>query len=177
MTAAATMGLSLCVVFPPDVRCAVSELNQRQHLPSSCVCMCISRPPEKLPCSTSLQMDRAASVRRKLLSFATAAVRVRPSPAVLSTAAPCVQGMLSDDQPQLAREAAQAAHTLLDKALVMLAGLPQVRVPKRLVCWWQVGRCLKMGCRWQVGRCLKNHMRTHTSCGAALSTQQLLSAC
>lgn len=71
-------------------------------------------------------MDKAVSVRRKLLEFVAASVRVRPSPAVLSTAAPCVTAMLSDEQAQLAREAAQSAHQLLDRGLLMLASLPQV---------------------------------------------------
>lgn len=66
------------------------------------------------------------SVRRKLLEFVAAAVRVRPSPAVLSTAASCVTGLLSDEQAQLAREAAQAAHILLSRGLSMLAAAPQV---------------------------------------------------
>lgn len=74
-----------------------------------------------------LQMDKAVSVRRKLLEFVAAAVRKRPSPAVLSTAAPCVTGLLSDEQPQLAREAAQAAHVLLTAGLGMLTAVPQVR--------------------------------------------------
>jgi hypothetical protein len=45
---------------------------------------------------------------------------------VLSTAAPCVTGLLSDEQAQLAREAAQAAHVLLTRGLSMLAAAPQV---------------------------------------------------
>lgn len=83
------------------------------------------------PCS---QMDKAATVRRKLLEFVAAAARVRASPAVLSTAARCVAGLLSDEQAQLAREAAQAAHVLLSKGLVMLGGMPQVRSSAEQ-CW------------------------------------------
>jgi hypothetical protein len=73
-------------------------------------------------------------VRRKLLEFVAAAVRVRPGPAVLKTAVPCVTGLLSDEQPQLAREAAQAAHTLLSRGLNMLAQAPQVRTGLAGVC-------------------------------------------
>lgn len=71
-------------------------------------------------------MDKSVQVRRKLLETMAAAVRVRPSPAVLSTAAQCVTALLADEDAQLAREAAQGAHTLLDRGLMMLGGLPQV---------------------------------------------------
>lgn len=84
-----------------------------------------------------LQMDKAVTVRRKLLGFVAAAVRVRPSPAVLSTAAPCVTALLSDEQAQLAREAAQAAHALLSKGLFMLGSMPQVCSSGGGGCaWW-----------------------------------------
>jgi hypothetical protein len=73
-----------------------------------------------------MQMDKAVSVRRKLLEFVAASVRVRPSPAVISTAAPCVTALLSDEQAQLAREAAQLSHQLLDRGLLMLASISQV---------------------------------------------------
>lgn len=71
-------------------------------------------------------MDKAGSVRKKFLEFVAAAVRVRPTPAVISVAAPCVTALLADEQAQLAREAAQTAHTLLGRGLLMLASAPQV---------------------------------------------------
>lgn len=83
------------------------------------------------------QVDKAASVRRRLVELITASVQARPSPAVVSAAAPCLSGLLADEQLSVAKEAAQAARMLVQAGLIMLATAPQVCVRLMLRCWMQ----------------------------------------
>lgn len=71
-------------------------------------------------------MDKAVSVRRRLLEFIVAAVQARPSPQVVSAAAPCLTGLLADESAAVAKEAAQTAHAVLQAGLVLLAMSQQV---------------------------------------------------
>jgi hypothetical protein len=74
-----------------------------------------------------LQVDKAASVRRQLLDLLSAAVIARPTAAVLSETAACVSVLLADEQVQVARQAAVAAHGVLQAGFVLRARSPQVR--------------------------------------------------
>jgi hypothetical protein len=74
-----------------------------------------------------LQVDKAASVRRQLLDLLSAAVAARPTSAVLSATAACLSALLADDQVQVARQAAIAAHGVLQAGFALHMRTPQVR--------------------------------------------------
>eukprot|EP00882_Tetradesmus_deserticola_P005911 GHRQ01006225.1.p1 GENE.GHRQ01006225.1~~GHRQ01006225.1.p1 ORF type:complete len:400 (+),score=162.01 GHRQ01006225.1:214-1413(+) len=67
------------------------------------------------------QVDKAASVRRQLLDLLSAAVAARPTAAVLGATAACLAACLADEQLQVARQAAIAAHGVLQAGFAMHA--------------------------------------------------------
>jgi hypothetical protein len=65
-------------------------------------------------------------VRRQLLDLLSAAVAVRPTAAVLSATAACLSALIADEQVQVARQAAIAAHGVLQAGFAMRVGAPEV---------------------------------------------------
>lgn len=78
-------------------------------------------------CCVALQVDKAASVRRQLLELLSAAVAARPTAAVLGASAACLTALAGDEQVQVARQAAIAAHGVLQAGFALRVGAPQVR--------------------------------------------------
>ncbi|KAF8072491.1 hypothetical protein HT031_000150 [Scenedesmus sp. PABB004] len=79
-----------------------------------------------LPELLDFQVDKAASVRRRLVELLAAAVEARGiAPGVISHAAPALAALLQDEHVPLAKHAALAAHAVLRAGLAARAAAPR----------------------------------------------------